>query len=134
MEISNEVTEEEYNEALKNKELLRKKLFDLRYEQYEHKKDTQKSIEINELINDKPYSLNLFVADNKSLFTPSVSVFPPVITLFLIRLSFVCSLILIEGIYNATPSNIELLPLVIIEIAKLSSKYLLNFNLRNSGT
>lgn len=50
MEISNEVTEEEYNEALKNKELLRKKLFDLRYEQYEHKKDTQKSIEINELI------------------------------------------------------------------------------------
>ena len=50
MEISNEVTEEEYNEALKNKELLRKKLFDLRYAQYEHKKDTQKSIEINELI------------------------------------------------------------------------------------
>lgn len=50
MEISNEITEEEYNEALKNKELLRKKLFDLRYAQYEHKKDTQKSIEINELI------------------------------------------------------------------------------------
>ena len=89
---------------------------------------------MNELINVKLYSLNLFVADNNSLFTPSVSVFPPVITLFLIELSFVCSLILTDGIYNATPSNIELLPLVIIEIAKLSSKYLLNFNLRNSGT
>lgn len=50
MEISNDVTEEEYNEALENKELLRKKLFDLRYVQYEYRKDTQKSIEINELI------------------------------------------------------------------------------------
>ena len=50
MEISNDITLEEYNEALRNKEVLENKLLKLLNLQIEYKKDEQKLSEIYNLI------------------------------------------------------------------------------------